>query len=138
MNKNLTLRYSIHQFAYWAASAGIISFATAFLLEKGFPASQVGLLMACASILSGITQPLLASLADRATSCILSPLMIGLCSVSTTAFGLLLLDVLSPALFAALYLLGVWSFDSMIPLMNSTSLSTTTWAAPSTTAWPAA
>ena len=122
MNKNLTLRYSIHQFAYWAASAGIISFATAFLLEKGFPASQVGLLMACASILSGITQPLLASLADRATSCILSPLMIGLCSVSTTAFGLLLLDVLSPALFAALYLLGVWSFDSMIPLMNSTSL----------------
>lgn len=122
MKKNLTFRYSIHQFAYWAASAGIISFATAFLLEKGFPASQVGLLMACASILSGITQPLLASLADRSTSCILSPLMIALCSVSTAAFGLLLLDVLSPALFAVLYLLGVWSFDSMIPLMNSTSL----------------
>ena len=33
MKSNLTLRYSLHQFAYWAASAGIISFATTFLLE---------------------------------------------------------------------------------------------------------
>lgn len=122
MKKNLTLPYSIHQFAYWAASAGIISFATAFLLEKGFPASQVGLLMACANILSGVTQPLLASLADRARTCILSPMMISLCSVSTAAFTLLLLDALPASLFGALYLLGVWSFDSMIPLMNSTSV----------------
>ena len=59
MKRNLTFRYSLHQFAYWAASAGILTFATTFLLAKGFPASQVGVLMACGSILSGITQPLL-------------------------------------------------------------------------------
>lgn len=37
MKKNLTLPYSLHQMAYWATAAGIISFATAFLLEKGSP-----------------------------------------------------------------------------------------------------
>ena len=50
MKGNLTLRYCLHQCAYWAAAAGILTFATTFLLAKGFPASQVGVLMACGSI----------------------------------------------------------------------------------------
>ena len=119
MRSNLTARYSLHQFAYWAASAGIISFATTFLLEKGFPSSRVGLLMACASLLSGITQPTLASVADRAKRCILSPLIITLTGICTLCFALLLLDGLPSGVFALLYLCGVWSFDAMIPLLNS-------------------
>ena len=75
MKKNLTLRYCLHQCAYWAASAGILSFATAFFLEKGFPASNVGLLLACGSVLPGATQPALAERADRARSCILVPML---------------------------------------------------------------
>ena len=66
MKKSLTIHYCIHQIAYWAAAAGIMSFATAFLFEKGFPASQVGVLLGCGSILSGVTQPALATMADRA------------------------------------------------------------------------
>lgn len=119
MKSNLTFRYSLHQFAYWAASAGIISFATTFLLEKGFPSSRVGLLMACASLLSGVTQPTLAAVADRAKRCILSPLIIALTSICALCFALLLLDGLPAGAFALLYLCGVWSFDAMIPLLNS-------------------
>ena len=119
MKRNLTIRYSLHQFAYWAASAGIISFATTFLLEKGFPSSRVGLLMACASLLSGITQPNLAAVADRAKKCILSPLIIALTGICTLCFALLLLDGLPSGVFALLYLCGVWSFDAMIPLLNA-------------------
>ena len=119
MKRNLTVRYSLHQFAYWAASAGIISFATTFLLEKGFPSSRVGLLMACASLLSGVTQPNLAAVADRAKNCILSPLIIALTAICTLCFALLLLEGLPAGVFALLYLAGVWSFDSMIPLLNS-------------------
>ena len=119
MKSNLTLRYSLHQFAYWAASAGIISFATTFLLEKGFPSSRVGLLMACASLLSGVTQPNLAAVADRAKKCTLSPLIIALTAICTLCFALLLLEGLPAGVFALLYLCGVWSFDSMIPLLNS-------------------
>ena len=50
MKGNLTLRYCLHQCAYWAAAAGILTFATTFLLAKDFPASQVGVLMACGSM----------------------------------------------------------------------------------------
>lgn len=122
MKKSLNGRYCLHQFAYWAASAGIITFATTFLLQKGFPASQVGLLMACGSILSGITQPILAAKADRSGSSILSRMMIILTGASTLCFALLLLTFLPRPFFALLYLTGVWLFDSMIPLMNSVSV----------------
>ncbi len=122
MKKSLTLRYCLHQCAYWAASAGILTFATTFLLAKGFPASRVGVLMACASVLSCLTQPALASRADRAKTSILVPLMVGLTTVSILAFSLLLLDFLPPSLFALLYLVGVWAFDAMIPLTNSISV----------------
>ncbi len=122
MKGNLTLRYCLHQCAYWAAAAGILTFATTFLLAKGFPASRVGALMACGSILSGITQPLLASRADRSEHCILVPLIAGLTAVSTLCFALLLLPALPSALFGLLYLMGVWSFDAMIPLLNSVSV----------------
>ena len=122
MKQSLTLRYSLHQCAYWAASAGIITFATTFLLQKGFPASQVGLLLACGSILSGVTQPVLAARADRAEKCVLVPMMAALTALSILCFALLLADGLPPILFALLYLGGVWAFDAMIPLMNSVSV----------------
>ena len=122
MRSNLTLRYSLHQCAYWAAAAGILTFATTFLLAKGFPASRVGVLMACGSILSCITQPLLAERADKSQKCILVPLIAGLTAVSTGCFALLLLPFLPQSLFGLLYLLGVWSFDAMIPLLNSISV----------------
>ena len=122
MKGNLTLRYCLHQCAYWAAAAGILTFATTFLLAKGFPASQVGVLMACGSILSCITQPLLASHADRSETCILVPLIVGLTAISSACFALLLLPSLPSALFGLLYLMGVWSFDAMIPLLNSVSV----------------
>jgi len=122
MKRNLTLRYSLHQCAYWAASAGILTFATTFLLAKGFPASQVGVLLAFGSVLSGVTQPLLASLADRSRTCILVPLIVTLTALSALCFALLLLNTLPPTLFGLLYLLGVWAFDATIPLLNSISV----------------
>ena len=122
MKSNLTFRYSLHQCAYWAAAAGILTFATTFLLAKGFPASRVGILMACGSILSCITQPLLAERADKSEKCILVPLIAALTAISASCFALLLLPFLPQALFGVLYLLGVWSFDAMVPLLNSISV----------------
>lgn len=46
MEKLLSLHYCLHQLIYFGASAGIISFAATFLLGKGFPASQVSILLA--------------------------------------------------------------------------------------------
>ena len=60
MKQTLTGRYCLHQMAYWASAAGVISFASAFLLEKGFAPSQVGILLASGNFLSCGLQPLLA------------------------------------------------------------------------------
>jgi PPP family 3-phenylpropionic acid transporter len=78
--------------------------------------------MACGSILSCITQPFLASRADRSERCILIPLIAGLSAISAGCFAMLLLPFLPSALFGVLYLLGVWSFDAMVPLLNSISV----------------
>lgn len=119
MNKTtLTARYCLHQLFYFAAAAGIMSFATTFLLSKGFPATQVGMVLAAGSILSCITQPLLAARADRNPR-LLFPLVAGLTVLSGLCFAALLLQGLPPLVFALLYLLGVWSFDAMVPLINS-------------------
>lgn len=114
----LTIRYCLHQMAYWAAAAGVMSFATTFLLEKGFPATQVGTVMALGSILSCLTQPLLAQRADRSRR-LLFPLVMGLTAFSGVCFAGVLLPALPRPLFALLYLMGVWAFDAMMPLLNS-------------------
>ena len=78
MKKTLTIRYTLQQMAYWAAAAGILSFASAFLLEKGFTTAQVGTLLASGNILSCIVQPLLADRADRAGTQVITRYIVGL------------------------------------------------------------
>ena len=114
----LTIRYSLHQLAYWAAAAGVMSFATAYLLSRGFPATQVGTIMALGAILSCLTQPVLAQRADRSPR-LLFPLIVGLTVLSGGCFACVLLPRLPRPLFALLYLLGVWAFDAMMPLLNA-------------------
>lgn len=120
--KNLTLRYSLQQLTYWAIYAGPVSFAAAYLLDKGFHASQVGIVLACANFFSCLLQPVLANFADRARRPVLPQLLAGLALLSFCSFGAILL--LSPPLplFALLYLTGVLSFDVMVPLMNAVSV----------------
>ena len=123
MRKSLTLQYTFHQMAYWASAAGVLSFATAFLLAKGFAASQVGVLLASGNLLSCALQPLLADQADRASGNILNRMMVGLTALSMLCFGTLLVLPVPRWLFGLLYLLGVFTFDAMMPLMNAISVS---------------
>ena len=119
MKRSLTFRYMCHQMAYWAAAAGVMSFASAFLLAKGFPASQVGVLLAVGNLLSCALQPVLADRADRAEGNILTGMVVGLTGLSMACFASLLFLPLPQWLFGLLYLLGIFTFDSMMPLMNA-------------------
>ena len=65
MKQSLTLRYTLHQMTYWATAAGIVSFATAYLLGRGFAPSAVGTMLACGNLLSCGFQPVLAQWADQ-------------------------------------------------------------------------
>lgn len=117
--KNLTAHYTLQQSAYWAAAAGLISFATAFLLEKGFSPSQVGILLACGNLLSCTFQPIIAGKADSIGGNVLNILMLVL---STICFAFLCIIQFIPVpqwLYALSYLMAVFSFDAMTPLLNA-------------------
>ena len=123
MKKNLTLRYTCQQCAYWAAAAGVVSFATAFLLEQGFAPAHIGILLACGNLLSCAAQPVLASIADRIGGNIVKWFIAGLTAVSMTCFASIMVLTLSGVLYGAIYLLGVFAFDAMNPLLNAVSVS---------------
>lgn len=120
--KNLTFRYSITQFTYWAASSGAAAFATTYLLSKGVPSGTVGLLLAMAGLLSCFTQPILAALADKAERFVLTKMLLLLSAVCCVCFSLQLVSGLPLMVAAVLYMVGVWSSDAMVPLLNALSV----------------
>ena len=119
---NLTYRYSAVQFTHWASSTGSAAFATAYLLNKGVPSGTVGILLALSGLCSCLLQPVLASFADRSEKFILTKMlfiMSGLCSV---CFILQLLPEVPIMLTAVFYMIGIWSSDVMVPLLNALSV----------------
>ncbi len=123
MKKPLTFRYALQQMAYWAAAAGVMSFASAYLLAKGLPASQVGTLLALGSLLSCAVQPFLADRADRFGGNMIKYLIVALSLASMLCFGLLLTGKVGHGALGVVYLLGIFFFDAMMPLLNAVSVS---------------
>lgn len=120
--KNLTLRYSITQFTYWAASSGAAAFATTYLLNQGVPSAMVGLMLALAGLMSCLTQPLLAAFVDRVERFLLIKILILFSALCCICFSLQLVNGLPLMLTAILYMVGVWSSDVIVPLLNALSV----------------
>lgn len=120
--RSLTARYTVHQVTYWASAAGVVSFATAFLLGKGFAPAMVGTLLAAGNLLSCGAQPVLANFADRMGGNVLKWMTAALTGVCVLAFGCVQLLPLPMAVFGGMYLLGVFALDAMMPLMNAVSV----------------
>ena len=83
---NLTLRYCLTQFAFWAASTGAASFATTYLLKYGISSSAVGTMLAAAGLLSCLVQPILAGIADRSRRFLILKMLIGLSTLCVLCF----------------------------------------------------
>ena len=120
--KNLTFLYSVTQFTHWAATSGAAAFATTYLLGKGVPSGSVGTLLALAGLLSCMTQPILASFADRAERFVLTKMLIALAVLSCACVGAQLITALPLAVSAVLYMVGIWSSDAMVSLLNALSV----------------
>ena len=119
MKRNLTVRYSLTQFSYWAAAMGAASFATTYLLDKGLGSGLIGVLLATAGILSCVTSPIMASYADRAKKFILPQMMLVLSALCTLCFSLQLLPGLPAVAAGIFYILGIWASDAINPLLNA-------------------
>ncbi|MGN1413437.1 MAG: MFS transporter [Anaerovoracaceae bacterium] len=109
---------SIHAF-YWMAYGALASFASVFLLGRGYTNTDIGMIFAVGSILAVFLQPVLADVADRSRKLSLigvSQLVLAVIMVLT--LGLFLLREKSMAL-AAVYVLILAGNAALQPLFNS-------------------
>ena len=120
--KNLTIRYSVLQFSYWAAAMGAASFATTYLLERGLSSGLVGILLAASGLLACLTQPFMASYADRSKKYVLPQLILLLSGLCILCFSLQLIAGLPVLAAGVLYILGMWSSDAIHSLINALSV----------------
>ncbi len=120
--RSLNGRYSVMQGSYWAIYGALFSFAAAFLLDRGFSSSLVGLVLALATLLSCCAQPFLAAAADRSPRFTLRRLILCGALLSWLSLLALLLLPLPTWLYLALYLLGALLLDLLQPLVNALSV----------------
>lgn len=109
---------SIHAF-YWMAYGAVASFASVFLLGRGYSNTDIGMIFAVGSVLAVFLQPVLADVADRSRKLSLigvSQLVLAVIMVLT--LGLFLLREKSMAL-AVVYVLILAGNAALQPLFNS-------------------
>lgn len=119
MKKRLNFEYSCIHGTYWMFYGVVSSFASVFLLARGYSSSQIGLTLAAANILAVVLQPIAADLADR----VKRPSLIGITEILTVmmmivTIGLFIFDGRTAALSAVFVLLIAWH-TVLHPLFNS-------------------
>lgn len=117
--KILNIEYASIHAAYWMFYGVISSFASVFLLARGYANREIGIILAAANILAVILQPLTADLADRSRRFSL----IGIAGALTVFMiiltaGLFLFPGKSRMLSAVFVLLIAWH-TVLHPLLNS-------------------
>lgn len=119
MKKLLNIEYSAIHATYWMFYGVISSFASVFLLARGYSNWEIGIILAVANVLAVVLQPLTADLADRSKKLSLmgiTQLLTILMMVLTV--GLFALKGRSLALAAIFVLLIAWH-TVLHPLFNS-------------------
>ena len=119
LSRRLTLRYSLYQLLYFAITAGSGGFAATYLLDKGFAASQIGLILAATSIASCLIQPLLGAAADRVKGFAIPKLLGAMAAFSVVCFALVLFARPGKLLHGILYVLGGVMLAAMPSLSNA-------------------
>ena len=66
MGKILNIEYGGINATYWMVYAVVSSFASAFLLDRGYTNSEIGIILAAGSVVAVFLQPFMADFADRA------------------------------------------------------------------------
>ncbi len=115
---NLTIRYVFYQICFFMITSGVFGFATTFLLEKGFHASGVGLILGIANLLSCLIQPFAGTLIDRMKS-FRVPQMIAGCLLTSLCLLLVILLAHPPLLVMGTLYAVVFLLISITTSMNA-------------------
>ena len=119
-SSNRTLIYSLMQALFWMFFCAVIGFGAVFLLQEGFSATSIGLIIALANIAGAILQPLIADFADRSERVTLSHLIILLAAIAMAASFLSV--TLSGAAVPYIYGLLIAVTSIMMPLINAVGM----------------
>ena len=119
MGKILNAEYGGIHATYWMAYAVISSFASAYLLDRGYTNSEIGLILAVGSIVAVFLQPFMADFADRTKKISL----IGITQVVTIFIMVMMMfcfvmDKASIALSVIFVMMIAWH-TALQPLFNS-------------------
>jgi len=115
----LTTLYCLHQAAYFFAIAGIGAFAVTYLMDKGFAASQAGMMLALTSVCSCALQPVIGSYVDKRSMSLLSGIIRRFLTTALLSFLSIELLPLPLVITAILFVLGSLTFSITVPLSSS-------------------
>lgn len=117
--KKVPRRYCLLQAFYWMSYGPLYSFATVYLLERGFSNGQIGTLIGLSCALSALCQPFAAAAADRGTYFSLRTLMIFVCLLMILP-AIILIFPQTPMIFTALcYILLILLHLGYQPLLSA-------------------
>jgi PPP family 3-phenylpropionic acid transporter len=105
--------------SYWPAVCSSFSFGAVFFLAKGYTNSQVGVVLAAASILAVLMQPVAASFADKSVRISMKQLILLMAGASALLAAGRSFCSNIPVLPAILYILEQGLSYSMQPLLNA-------------------
>lgn len=119
MKKLLNFEYACIHGTYWMVYGVVCSFASVFLLARGYSNSEIGVVLAVANVAAVVLQPLVADLADRAERIS----VIGISEIMTImmmimTLGMFVFKEKSAALALVFVLLIAWH-TVLQPLFNS-------------------
>lgn len=119
MERKLNISYAGIQATYWMVYAVVGSFASVFLLARGYSNSEIGVILAVANVVAVVLQPMVADFADRSKKVSLVGL-IELMTIIMLVFmaGLFVFQQKSLALSVIFLMLLAWH-TSLQPLINS-------------------
>ena len=110
--------YSILNFFYWAATATVCSFCSAFLLPLGFSSFEIGLIMSFGNAGSVLLQAPLADFTDRTKQYTITRILAAAAGLLLLLSGLLLALRGRSLFLAVFYTLAYIVHVSMVPLLN--------------------
>jgi len=117
-----TIRYAGVQGSFWMGFCICFSYASMFLLSRGYTNSQIGLIIAVAGIISSILQPLVAGLADRSIKITLRMLILLLSVIMILFAALLYFPGLHFLWNAVFYIVLLATLQMLTPLVNAVGM----------------
>lgn len=119
MRKLLNIDYALIQGNYWMIYGIVSSFASVFLIGRGYSNTEIGLILASANVVAVVLQPLTADLADRSRRVSLTGIMqIMTILMMVMTAGMFVLRGKSLALSLVFVMLIAWHM-TIQPLLHS-------------------